>query len=55
MLIKRKENIFGDNIAYLESYDFSKANMSNETRLDVITLVASICYQSPKAHGSESL
>ena len=55
MLIKRKENIFGDNIAYLESYDFSKANMSIETRLDVITLVASICYQSPKAHGSESL
>lgn len=55
MLIKRKENIFGDNIAYLESYDFSKANMSNETRLDVITLVASICYQSPKAHKSESL
>ena len=55
MLIKRKENIFGDNISYLESYDFSKANMSNETRLDVITLVASICYQSPKAHGSESL
>ena len=55
MLIKRKENIFGDNIAYLESYDFSKANMSNESRLDVITLVASICYQSPKAHGSESL
>lgn len=55
MLIKRKENIFGDNIAYLESYDFSKANMSNETRLDIITLVASICYQSPKAHGSESL
>lgn len=55
MLIKRKENIFGDNIAYLESYDFSKANMSNETRLDIITLVASICYQSPKAHKSESL
>lgn len=56
MLIKRKDNIFGDNsIAYLESYDFSKANMSNASRLDVITLVASICYQNPKAHGSESL
>lgn len=54
-LIASKQNIFGDNIAYLESYDFSKANMSNESRLDVITLVASICYQSPKAHGSESL
>lgn len=54
-LIARKENIFGDNIAYVESYDFSKANMSNESRLDVITLIASICYQSPKSHGSESL
>lgn len=54
-LLASKQNIFGDNIAYLESYDFSKANMSNESRLDVITLIASICYQSPKAHGSESL
>ena len=54
-LIASKQNIFGDNIAYVEAYDFSKANMSNESRLDVITLVASICYQSPKAHGSESL
>ena len=54
-LIASKQNIFGDNIAYLEVYDFSKANMSNESRLDVITLIASICYQSPKAHGSESL
>jgi len=54
-LIAHKPNIFGDNIAYVESYDFSKANMSNESRLDVITLIASICYQSPKSHGSESL
>lgn len=54
-LITNRQNIFGDNIAYLEAYDFSKANMSNESRLDVITLVASICYQSPKSHGSESL
>ena len=54
-LIAHRSNIFGDNIAYLESYDFSKANMSNESRLDVITMVASICYANPKAHGSESL
>ena len=54
-LIAHRSNIFGDNIAYVESYDFSKANMSNESRLDVITLIASICYQSPKSHGSESL
>ena len=54
-LIAKKENIFGDNIAYLEAYDFSRANLNNESRLDVITLIASICYQSPKSHGSESL
>lgn len=54
-LIAHKPNIFGDNIAYVEAYDFSKANLNDESRLDVITLIASICYQSPKSHGSESL
>ena len=54
-LVAHRPNIFGDNIAYVESYDFSKANLNNESRLDVITLIASICYQNPKAHGSESL
>ena len=54
-LIAHRSNIFGDNIAYVESYDFSKANLNDESRLDVITMVASICYANPKAHGSESL
>ena len=54
-LIAHRSNIFGDNIAYVESYDFSKANLNNESRLDVITMVASICYANPKSHGSESL
>ena len=54
-LIAHRPNIFGDNIAYVESYDFSTANLNNESRLDVITMVASICYANPKAHGSESL
>ena len=54
-LIEHRSNIFGDNIAYVESYDFSKANLNDESRLDVITMVASICYANPKAHGSESL
>ena len=54
-LIAHRPNIFGDNIAYVESYDFSKANLNNESRLDVITMIASICYANPKAHGSESL
>ena len=34
-LIEHRSNIFGDNIAYVESYDFSKANLNNESRLDV--------------------
>lgn len=54
-LINKKENILDDNIGYVENWDFSKANMSNENRIHAITLVASICYQNPKALGSESL
>ena len=53
--INKKENIFGDNIAFVEQYDFSTANMSEENRILAITQVASICYQNPKALGSESL
>jgi thymidylate synthase (FAD) len=54
-LINRKNNIFGDEIAFVEQYDFSTANMSEENRIKAITQVASICYQNPKAVGSESL
>ena len=54
-LINKKENIFGDDIAFIEQYDFSTANMSEENRIKAITTVASICYQNPKAIGSESL
>lgn len=49
------ENVFGDNIAYVKHFDFSRANMSNENRIGAITAVASVCYQNPKALGSESL
>lgn len=54
-MIQKKENIFGDNIAFIEHWDFSKANLSQEDRINAITQVASICYQSPKALGSEAL
>ena len=54
-LINKKENIFGDDIAFIEQYDFSTANMSEENRIKAITTVASICYQNPKAIKSESL
>ena len=54
-LINKKENIFGDDIAFIEQYDFSTANMSEENRILAVTAVASICYQNPKVIGSESL
>ena len=54
-LINKKENIFGDDIAFVEQYDFSTANMSEENRIKAVTTVASICYQNPKAIGSERL
>lgn len=50
----RKE-LFNDGIGYVESYDFSRANLSNESRIASISSVASICYQSKTALGSESL
>ncbi|MEV9593745.1 FAD-dependent thymidylate synthase [Aliarcobacter butzleri] len=54
-LINKKENIFGDKIAFVENWDFSKANLNEENRILAITQVASICYQNPNALGSESL
>ena len=54
-LINKEENIFGDDVAFVEQYDFSTANMSEENRIKAITQIASICYQNPKALGSESL
>ncbi len=54
-LINKKENIFGDDIAFVEQWDFSQANMSEENRINAITQVASICYQNPKALNSDSL
>ena len=54
-LINKKENIFGDNIAFVEQWDFSRANLNEENRIKAITQVASICYQNPKALNSASL
>ena len=54
-LINIKTNIFNDGIAYVENWDFSRANLSNENRIHAITLIASICYQNPKALNSDSL
>ncbi len=55
MLIERKENILNDNLAYIEYHDFSGANVDDEARINVVTQVASICYDNPKVLGSKSL
>lgn len=54
-LINKKENIFDDGIAFTEQWDFSRANLNEENRINAITKVASICYQNPKALNSDSL
>ena len=54
-LVNKKGNIFGDDIAYVERWDFSRANMNEESRINAITQVASVCYQNPKALNSDSL
>ena len=53
--INEKQNILDDNIGFVENWDFSRANLNEENRILAITQVASICYQNPKALGSESL
>ena len=37
--INDKQNMFGDNIAFIEQYDFSTANLSEENRIKAITTV----------------
>ena len=54
-LINKKENIYGDNIAKVEQYDFSSANMSDEARTLAITTIATVCTQKFESIGSEKL
>ena len=34
-LINKKENVFGDDIAFVEQYDFSTANMNEKHRIHI--------------------
>lgn len=54
-VIGEKENIFGDGIASTKLWDFSRANLNEESRIEAITRVASVCYANPNAVGKESL
>jgi thymidylate synthase (FAD) len=50
-----ESNIFADNIAEVTYFDFSKANMNEESRVEAVTLVAAACYANPNAVGRETL
>ena len=54
-MINSKENLYGDNIAKVEQYDFSRANSSDEARTLAITSIAVICTQKFDSIGSEKL
>lgn len=54
-LLGRTDNVLDGLAGFVEYYDFSRANSSYEARVQAISMVASICYQSPKALGSISL
>lgn len=54
-MINSKENLYGDNIAKVEQYDFSRANSSDEARTLAITSIATVCTQKFDAIGSEKL
>lgn len=54
-LVKTIPNVFGDGIASVEHWDFSRGNMNDYARIQHITLVASICYANPDGVGKESL
>lgn len=53
--INERQDIFGDEIAYVEQWDFSRSNLNEESRIEAITKVASVCYANPNVVGKESL
>ena len=50
-----RDNIFNDNIAYINQFDFSRANIDNNSRVHAITSIASICFENPNSIDSSSL
>ena len=54
-MVRENNNVFGDGIAFIKEYNFSRANSSHEARLNAVTFIASVCYQAPDKIGSEGL
>lgn len=53
--LRENLNVFNDNIAYIEQYDPGLSNRSHQDRLNVITTIASVCYNKPDVIGKQSL
>lgn len=49
------DDLFGDKIAFVKYYDFSRANSTIFSRIHAVTSIASVCYANPKAVDKESL
>lgn len=54
-IIRENNNVFGEGIAFIKEYDFSKANSSHNSRLNAVTEIATVCYASPDKIGSQGL
>ena len=54
-LLGRVDKVLDGIAGFVEHYDFSRANSSYEARVQAVSMVASICYKSPKSLGSISL
>ena len=53
--IDEESNVFDDAIAFVQHWDFSRSNTNDESRIEAITTVASICYDNPNVIGKENL
>ena len=54
-LVTKKENIYDDNIGFVELWDNSEANASLDSRVETVTTVASVCFGKDKAKKPEKL
>jgi len=53
--INEELNVFNDEIAFVQLWNFSRANINDISRIEAITTVASICYDNPNVIGKENL
>ena len=54
-LVNKKENIYNDNVGFVELYDVSQGNKDFESRIDVVSTIASVCFGNDKAKNPEKL